>query len=384
MTAAVVAASPRSILHIGKFYPPQRGGIETVVHDLAVRQARTDRVRVIVSNTSARTEVSTADAVDVTRVARLGTVASMPICPGLLPAIRRAPADIAHLHTPNPGAAAAFLLSGHAGALIVTHHADTLGRRALRRLSDPFVVRVMQRAHRVIVTSRRYLDSSEELIPFREKCRVIPLGIDLPSPAPDTEDLAADLRAHYGPRIVLAVGRLVPYKGFDVLLRAMKQIDAKLLLVGSGPLAPQLTTLAANEGVAQKVFMLEHVDNLAPYFAAASLFVLPSVTRQESFGVVQLEAMAAGLPVVNTDIDSGVPEVSRDGRTGLTVPPRDEAALARAMALLLNREDLRLRFGAAARLRVRTKFTADLMAERTMDLYEEVHASGRRPLRHAA
>lgn len=374
----------RSILHIGKYYPPQRGGIETVVHDLAVRQARANRVSVIVSNTSSRTEVNNADAVIITRVARFATIASMPVCPGLLPAIRQSPADIVHLHMPNPGAALAFLVSGHPGQLIITHHADTLGRKTLRRLSDPFVARAMQRASRIIVTSRRYLDSSAELLPFRNKCHVIPIGIDVPCLTPGDSASVSELRLRYGNRIILSVGRLVAYKGLDVLLRAMKYIDATLLLVGSGPLASALDSLANDMGITAKVVVLKNVQNLGPLFAAASVFVLPSVTRAESFGVVQLEAMAAGLPVVNTSIDSGVPEVSRHGHTGLTVPPGDEHALARAITLLLDREDLRLGFGAAARNRVLAEFTADRMAEHTMQLYEEIQPSRQRPLRHAA
>ncbi len=374
----------RSILHVGKFYPPHRGGIESVVHDLAVRQSRTDHVSVVVANDPARTEISESEGVHITRVARYATVASMPVCPGLLSAIHRAPAALVHLHMPNPGAAAALLLSGHKGKLVITHHADTLGRKSLRRLSDPFVIRAMRRAGAIIVTSKRYLLASDELVPFRDKCRVIPLGIDVaPLSAPRSPEVR-DIRQRYGDRIVLSVGRLVPYKGFGVLIRAMRHIDATLLLVGSGPLAAELEAAAAEAGVSHKVVLLHNIADLTPYYAAASVFVLPSVTRAESFGVVQIEAMAAGLPVVNTDIDSGVPEVSLDGQTGFTVPPGNETALAAATTLLLDREELRRTFSAAARTRVRTEFTADLMAARTMQLYDEVRRTIPAPLRRAA
>jgi glycosyltransferase involved in cell wall biosynthesis len=362
----------RSILHIGKFYPPHNGGMESHLRDLAVRQALVDRVRVIVSGESLRAEASELDRVHVNRVARLGTVASMPICPGLLSAIRRAPADLVHLHTPNPGAALAFLLSRHQGKLVITHHADTIGRKALRRLCDPFVMRAMQHASRIIVTSQRYLESSPELEPFRGKCRVIPLGIDVPVQSPTSNSEAKELRARFGDRVILAVGRLVPYKGFDVLIRAMRHVEAYLLLIGAGPLAAELATLAAAAGVSQKLTMLSRVSDLSPYFAAASIFVLPSVTRAEAFGIAQVEAMAAGLPVINTDIDSGVPEVSLDGETGLTVPPGNETALAQAITTLLNRNDLRLQFSSAAAARARAEFTADRMTARTMTLYDEV------------
>lgn len=361
-----------SILHIGKFYPPHNGGMESHLRDLAVRQALADRVRVIVSNDIPRSEASELDGVHVHRVARVGTIASMPVCPGLLGAIRMAPADLVHLHTPNPAAALAFLLSRHRGRLVITHHADTIGRRALRRFSDPFVIRAMQRASRIVVTSQRYLESSPELEPFRDKCRVIPLGIAVTAQPRTAKREAKELRSRFGDRIVLAVGRLVPYKGFDVLIRAMAQVEAHLLLIGAGPLDAELATLAADLGVVHKLSMLSRVNDLSAYFAAASIFVLPSVTRAEAFGIVQVEAMAAGLPVVNTDIDSGVPEVSRDGETGFTVPPGDAGALAQAITTLLDRNDLRLEFGAAAAARAQSEFSADLMAARTSSLYDEI------------
>ena len=364
-----------SVLHVGKFYPPHSGGMETHLRDLAVRQSKAAEVKVIVANSAPRRESAILEGVRVTRVARFATIASMPVCPGLVSAIRSTPANIVHIHMPNPGAALAFLLSRHPGKLVLTHHADTLGRPGLRRLSDPFVRALMRRASRILVTSNRYLDSSPELAPFREKCRMIPLGIDVQSSICDDHEATTRIHQRFGVRLVLAIGRLVPYKGFDVLIQAMKNVDAKLLVIGTGPQEGALRGLITRENLQQKVIMLGRVDDIRPYLAAASIFVLPSVTRAEAFGLVQLEAMAAGVPVINTDIDSGVPEVCVNGETAITVPPSDAAALSEAMQLLLHRDDLRVQFGNAARIKVHSDFTTDLMAARTMSLYQEVLAT---------
>ncbi len=343
------------------------------MRDLAIRHARVWQVSVIASNTRFQNQTEVVENVRVIRVARLGTVASMPICPGLPAAIRKCPADLVHLHTPNPGAARAFLVSRHPGKLVVTHHADTIGRKTLRRLADPYVRRAMERASAIVVTSRGYLQSSEELAPFADKCVVIPLGIELRELASGKDAIQLPHEVPAGP-FVLAVGRLVPYKGFDVLIRAMKQVDAPLLLIGGGPQADRLRALAEKEGVARKIRMLGRVSDLLPYFRAASVFVLPSRTRAEAFGIVQLEAMAAGVPVINTNVDSGVPEVSVHGETGLTVEPGNIDALAGAIRLLLENGELRCRLGSAAAARVMKEYTADLMAERTLALYREVLA----------
>jgi len=365
-------AIPPSILHLGKFYPPHPGGMETHVRDLAVRQLAMGAVSVVVANSQCRDEHALIEGVSVTRVAKIATIASMPVCPGLIGAIRRHPADLVHLHMPNPGAAFSFLMSGHPGKLVITHHADTLGRKYLRALSNPFVRRAMERAAAVIVTSKRYLDSSEELKPFRNKCRVIPMGIDERALHDSDGRSAAGVPGEPVQPFVLAVGRLVPYKGFDVLIRAMKQVDAVLVLIGTGPQAAELQALVESEGLQQRVKLLGRVDDLARYYRRASLFALPSITRAEAFGIVQLEAMTAGLPVINTDLQSGVPEVSVDGQTGLTVEPGNADALSRAMKLLLENADLREKFGRAAKAAVNSEFTADLMAQRTMALYREV------------
>jgi rhamnosyl/mannosyltransferase len=328
-------------------------------------------VQVIVANHLPRNADSMIEGVHVIRVARLATIASMPVCLGLYRAIRRVPADLIHLHAPNPGAAFAFLRSRHPGRLIVTHHADILGRKALRRYSDPYVQRVMERAAAIIVTSERYLRTSDELAPFRDKCHVIPLGIEFPQNESDS-GFASGLQADTEFPILVALGRLVPYKGFDVLIRAMKHVNAVLLLIGAGPQERPLRQLIEREEVAHKVRLLGWVTDLQPYFRAASMFVLPSVTRAEAFGLAQVEAMAAGIPVINTNIDSGVPEISVNEETGLTVEPNDVQALADAINRLLDDGELRRKMGEAARLRVSTHYTADRMAQRTWELYQRV------------
>jgi glycosyltransferase involved in cell wall biosynthesis len=346
--------------------------METHLHDLAVRQAKMFQVKVVVANSARRRESSLMEGVNVTRVARIATIASMPVCPGLVDAIRSSPADLVHIHMPNPGAALAFLMSGHTGKLVITHHADTMGRQFLRRFSDPFVRSLMGRASHIIVTSSRYLISSHELMPFRDKCRIIPLGIDIQNAVCEDNETILRIRQQFGERLILAIGRLVPYKGFDILIRAMKHVDAKLVLIGTGPQYESLTRITKLEGLENKVALLGQVDDIRPYLAAASIFVLPSVTRAEAFGIVQLEAMAAGLPVINTDIDSGVPEVCVNGEMAITVPPSDPIALSEAMRLLLSRDELRAQFGLAAKIRAYSKYTTDLMAERTLSLYAEI------------
>jgi glycosyltransferase involved in cell wall biosynthesis len=360
------------IVHIGKYYPPHMGGMETHLRDIVSGLSGWDDVRVIVAGDTIRGRVDRLDGATIIRVPTLGVVASMPVTPTLPWELAKVKPALVHVHVPNPAAAFAITLVGYRGPLVIMHQSDTLGRKFLKRITDPFVGAMMRRADRIIVASQRYLDSSGELAPFKEKCRVIPMGINPARERDDLEGESAAVLRQYGSRLVLAVGRLVEYKGFIYLLEAMRGVDATLLLVGTGPLDAVLKRAAQRFEVSDKVKFLGKVDDLQKYYRACSVFVLPSISRAEAFGLVQLEAMAAGLPVINTNIDSGAPEVSLDGVTGITVPPADANSLAGAINVLLSDAALRQRMGAAGKIRARRDFAPELMVERTIKLYEEV------------
>jgi glycosyltransferase involved in cell wall biosynthesis len=361
-----------SVLHIGKYYWPHMGGIESHLRDLVRMQAARLEVQVIVANDSVHFEEEQTDGAVVTRVPNLGTIASMPITPTLPWNIFRRKADIIHVHLPNPWAALSVLLSGHKGKIVVTHHGDTVGRERLRKLTDPILSVFMRRASAIIVSSDRYLKSSEELEDFLPKSHVVALGLDASAFQSADSGAVAAIRAKYGDRIVLSVGRLVHYKGMEYLIESMRSVDGCLVHIGSGPLAAQLLEQAQKAGISNKIHLLGRVDDLAPYLQAATLFVLSSISRAESFGIVQLEAMAAGLPIINTDIESGVPQVSLHALTGLTVPPEDAEALAASINLLLHDKEMCRRFGESGKYRVRHEFSIEKMAEETLAIYESI------------
>jgi rhamnosyl/mannosyltransferase len=311
------------------------------------------------------------DDVPVLRVGTLLTAFSTPICPGTVSRIRAINADLVHIHLPNPAAVLAYLKSGHPGRLIITYHSDTVRQRILGTLFEPFLQAALRRSSAIIATSPNYLATSPALQPHRDRCHVIPYGIDIAQFQRCDPAAVAGVRQQYGDRLIISVGRLVYYKGFDHLIRAMVDVRGKLLLIGDGPLRVELEQLAHELGISNKVVFAGEIQNaqVVPYYHAADVFALPSVARSEAFGIVQIEAMAAGLPVVNTSLDSGVPFVSVHDETGFTVPPRDPAALTVALNRLLDNPALRKSLGAAASLRASREFSAALMTSRTMSLY---------------
>ena len=368
------------VLQIGKFYAPKRGGMETHLKALCEGLRWAARIEVLVSNTGRRTVVDQVDGIRVTRAGTWLDCAGASFSPAMAGCIRRSRADLVHIHLPNPPAVLAYLLSGHRGRLVLTYHSDIVRQKYLGAAVGPLMDLAIARADAVIVTSAMYLRTSPVLSRFVDSCRVIPFGIALDEYRRVPAQQVNEIRARFGTPIVLNVGRLVYYKGLEHLVRAMAQVKATLLLIGNGPLRPALERLARETGVAGRVRFLDRVDDLAPYYHAAEAFVFPSVARSESFGLVQLEAMACGLPIVNTSLPSGVPFVSVDGVSGLTVPPADAEALAKAMNLLLQNPELRARFSAAARQRVEQQFSVGMMLDKTWDLYREVAGLSQEPV----
>jgi rhamnosyl/mannosyltransferase len=173
------------------------------------------------------------------------------------------------------------------------------------------------------------------------------------------------------------VGLLRYYKGLSFLIEAMPGIDARLLVVGQGPLAKEWQGLSRRLGLADKVAFLGRVgdEELVALYHACDVFVLPAIHRSESWGAVQVEAMACGKPVVCTELGTGTSFVNLHGETGLVVRPQDSAALGGAICTLLQDEQLRRQMGRRARERAYSEFSLPAMVERITTLYEQILAT---------
>lgn len=360
------------VLHVGKYYAPYSGGIETQLKNLLGQLRVHMDVEVFVAQHDSSAGWECVEGVRVLRLPTVVTLASTPFCPSLPREISKSKPDIVHLHLPNPAAVLALWLSRYKGPVIVSHHSDIIRQRFLRRLIEPLQHWIMRRSAAVCVASPEYLESSEELTRHRSKCQVLPYGIPVRDLTLAQRSNSEEIRRRYKRPLVLSVGRMVYYKGFEYLVRSMTSIDADLLLVGEGPLRSELEGLSRDLHVADRVHFLGEVPDVEPYYEACDVFVLASVARSEAFGMVQLEAMLREKPVVNTRLGTGVNFVSPDGVTGVTVRPADPDALAEAINRLLNDQDLRRRMGGAARTRVISEFSDVRMATKMLELYRSV------------
>jgi len=368
-------------LHLGKYYPPDRGGMETVLREQCHGLATAGHTvwALVAGRRDEELVTGPGGRIRVLRCRRAAVVASQPLVPGLTALLRRAWRELrpeaVTLHWPNPLAAALLLATWReappGARLFVWYHADVTRQRLLRPLLRPLLRGLWRRVAGIAVSSRTLKERSPVLAPVRDRVRVIPFGID-PEPW-----LAAAERSSGPDPGFLFVGRLVYYKGIEVLLEAIARLpQARLTVVGDGPLAGRLRRRAARPDLASRVVWRGEIParELQELLPRARALVLPSVAESETFGLVQLEAMAAGVPVVATRLPTGAGEIVRDGRTGLLVPPGDPDALAAALGQLLSRPELARRWGEEGRRLLLSRYTRERMVERLELWYRQPEA----------
>jgi rhamnosyl/mannosyltransferase len=369
------------VLHLGKYFPPSRGGIETVTRDLVEGFTRRGIVcDALVASSSRRGESQRIAYGDYEcRIVRAGVplvVASTPLSPAYILSFlgMKDQYDVVVVHLPNPLACLALMLSGFRGRVVLIWHSDVVQQRVLRRLLSPLFSWTIRRADVVVGATSAHLEGSdyaEQLVP---KGIVIPFGLDTVSygpPSPLGGVASSRSSVH-----VLAIGRLVYYKGFDVLLDAMALLPEHycLDLVGSGPLRDGLERRAQELGLSRRVTFRGTLgeQELREAFQRCDIVCLPSVQSAEMFGMVQLEAMYHSRPLVVTDIPrSGVSSVNRHGVTGFTVKPGSSQELRDAIHALGESPELRERFGRAAHDTFQQNYTMQRVIDAHVALYRD-------------
>lgn len=423
-----------NILHAAKYYPPQVfGGIETAVQAMCRGCMDKDvKIDLLVSQLKGRRSIEHTDGAVLYRAACAGKAASTPVSPDYIRLFRALSrkADIVQIHTPDPLADLALEMSGYTGKVIVSWHSDIVRQKHLKKLYGPMQRKMLERADRIICASEGVLNNSEDLAPFMDKCVIIPYsvpedtwnrstaylaeknksregrtlpgkgtvtggngasdnasGTDSVTAGDNVPDGSSGTASYMAPRKVscekdgrpirlLFVGRLVYYKGCSFLIEALGKLKshAEVRIIGTGPLEEDLKRQAREQGVSDRIEWtgMASPGMLEESYEWCDVFVFPSVEKSEAYGIVQMEAMAYGKPVINTWLQSGVPYVSRDGETGMTVEPGDPDALAAAIDTLAKDRDLRMKYGMAARKKCAEDYRQEVMAGRLYELYKDV------------
>jgi glycosyltransferase involved in cell wall biosynthesis len=373
------------ILQFGKYWRKD-GGIETHVKSLCKGLAESNlEVVNLVSSIDNQSNQFEIDGYTVIESPTLGNIYSTSIAPAMiidaLSYHSKKPIDLIHLHFPDPMSHLASMALPAKIPRIITWHSDIIKQKHLLKLYRPFQLHAIKKAKAIIAPTQSHFTSSIQLP--RDKSidqNVIPFGFDFtwlkltPSIIETVRNIKSQAQGRF---IVFALGRHVEYKGFSVLINAMKYTEAFLVLGGEGPLTPLLKKQVSYLGLEDRIHFtgqLSKNDNAA-HFHACDVFCLPSISPNEAFGIVQLEAMSCGKPVICSQLHNGVNDINPHMKTGLTVPSFDHTLLADAINKLQNNYELRELLGSNAKHHAVQDFSISKMISQHIQLYEVVASS---------
>lgn len=371
------------VLQFGRFWNVEHGGLER--HVTLLGQGLAGQGVEVVNLVAASGLVSSDETRGLYRLVRApsfgmayGTALSPALPLKALALHREQPFDLFHLHLPDPLSHLASILLPSNVPRVISWHSDIVRQKRLLKLYKPSLSRLVCQADALVAATQAHFDSSTQIpdcVPLARR-HVIPYGLDYAPLQLNARTMALrdELRSRAGGRgLVFAMGRHVYYKGFDVLIRALELTDAFLVLGGNGPLRTSLEQQVAAMGLSDRVYFSGRIpeEDLSAYFHACDVFCLPSVEPSEAFGLVQLEAMACGKPVVCTQLGNGVNVVNVHGQTGFAVPVGDPVALGHCLARLLRDKTLRQVLGAQGLHRTEL-YSVPAMTASHIKLYEEL------------
>lgn len=371
-----------NVLQVNKLYYPFTGGVERVVQQIAEGLCSQTNMRVLVCNEDRQNITEQINGVKVHRSGSFYMLGNMPLSFQFIRDVKKISKnfDIIHLHMPFPLGDVALLLSGYKGKIVVWWHSDVVRQKKLMFFYKPIMKRFLKRADVIITATQGHIDGSAYLAPYKDKCVIIPFGVDPEIEAKADEWLAQRkekdiVKEQNEPVNFLFVGRLVYYKGCKILFEAFRQVkNAKLIMVGDGVMEEELKELAVQYHMTERIKFLGNAskEELEQQFAECDVFVLPSIARSEAFGLVQIEAMSYAKPVINTNLPSGVPYVSIHKETGLTVEPEDVKGLADAMNWMVEHPAERIMMGEKGRKRVKEEYQMNQMMDKVLSVYKEL------------
>lgn len=363
------------ILQVGKFYPIQ-GGVEKVMYDLLLG----------LSERQIECDMLCAGEKGEDRVIRLNPYARLFVCktwfkyaatmisPSMIYRLRKIAGqyDLIHVHHPDPMACLALFVSGYKGKVVLHWHSDILRQQVLLRFYRPLQNWLLRRADKVVETSPVYLSESPSRQWLKGKLSCLPIGVEPMRPVPET--IEAIQQRYENRNIVFSLGRLIPYKGYQHLIAAAQYLDDNyiILIGGTGPLKDELQKEIDTLHVNDKVKLLGRIDEekLSSYYGACKVFCLSSVQRTEAFGIVQIEAMSCGKPVVATRIPrSGVAWVNQHGFSGINVAPGNPEEIAKAI-LKITADETYNQYAENAKRRYDEFFTKERMIAQCLSIYE--------------
>lgn len=365
-----------TVTHFFKtYFPDTQGGLEEAIRQIG-KYSISKGYNVNVVSISSKQKIQYLDGIRCITFKKNFGISTMPISFTLWRKFKNIvqDSDIIQLHFPYPYVELLTLFYCIKKPIVVTFHAEIVGRNFLMNCYRPFAERLFEKVNVIVPTSQNLADTTVLLKKYSSKISPINLWLDkerfskLCEPSEEFKTEVSNFNDY-----ALFVGVLRPYKGLDVLLDAAKSVVKNVVIVGKGPEISHLKERIFRENI-NNVFLLGYQsdDNVAYLLKKSTFLVLPSCNRGECFGQVLLEASYYHKAMISTELGTGTSFVNLDAETGFVVPPNNSQLLSQKMNLLFSDMELCLRMGENAYKRYNDYFTESIQGEKYVRLYEKL------------
>lgn len=366
-----------NVLHFYKtYYPDSFGGVEHVIFHLTeLNHIKDVECQILSLSRDPTKPYVSANNVNVVKAKELVSIASTPFSYDVIYKFKKLAqkADIIHYHFPFPFMDMIHFLTDIDKPTVVTYHSDIIKQKNLLKVYTPLMNRFLKSVSAIVATSPNYFNTSKTLQKFASKVKVIPIGIDANAYAFDDASRVEYWKQKLPAKFLLFVGALRYYKGLDILLDALKQSAATVVIVGAGPSEQRLKEKARTLGL-DNIMFLDGVSEKDKCIILSLCYgvVFPSHLRTEAFGVSLLEGALFSKPIISCEIGTGTTYINIDRETGLVAKPNDPHSLCEVMDELWQDEEQAREFGINAKKRFENLFTAKHMNEEYYRLYRSL------------
>ena len=281
--------------------------------------------------------------------------------------------DIIHYHFPNPFADILHFISGNKKPFLITYHSDIIKHSYLLFIYKFLMNKFFRKSKNIVLTSQNYFKSSIYLNRYKNKVRVIPLGIDLNTYPKINERIICYYKQQFKEPFFLFVGALRYYKGLEFALKAIANTNFKFVIAGDGDNKSKLVKLANTLNLDNVTFLGDiSEEEKVCLLALCKCFLFPSNKRSEAFGIALLEAAAFGKPMISCDIGTGTSFVNIHNETGLVIKPNSALEIRKAMNFIISNPEISELMGLNSKKRYLNLFTAEKQAKNYLEIYKEI------------
>lgn len=362
------------ILHLGKYYPPKYGGIETVSKQIVEHSGKDFFNTIIFFGKKNKKEKHSNFKKIETKT--LFKIFSQPFSFNyIIETISQIKYhDLIHLHCPNILAYLAIILSfifnkNHKKKLIIHWHSDIINQKFLYIFIKPIETLILKKATRIISSSEEYLVSSNAISKYFYKTIIVPYGSEINNQIASGTFKNKINKICKNKKIVLSVGRNVIYKGYIYLIESLEYLDKDTIIIIAGNNFKNIKN-SIND---KRLFIFENLSSgeINYLFSISDLFCLPSISRAEAFGIVLIEALSHKLPLITTDIKgSGINSVNIKNVTGLICRKENSIELAKSINYIFKNPNVKKQFSMNSYKRYLTNFKSILFIKKIEMLYK--------------